>query len=155
MGVFSTLKSLFKTSKKPVLKKASKSATPRKAAVAAKAKTPKAAAKAKTPKKSPAKPASAKKAPASAKPKAKPKKKAAPESTYLEYVEPSKSKFWMITLDGKTTTVAFGKIAHGAAGTEQAPKAHESAAKARAFYAKQIAAKEKQGFTSLGLVPER
>ena len=155
MGVFSTLKSLFKTSKKPVLKKASKSATPRKAAVAAKAKTPKAAAKAKTPKKSPAKPASAKKAPASAKPKAKPKKKAAPESTYLEYVEPSKSKFWMITLDGKTTTVTFGKIAHGAAGTEQAPKAHESAAKARAFYAKQIAAKEKQGFTSLGLVPER
>lgn len=152
MGVFSTLKSLFKTSKKPVLKKASKSATPRKAAVA---KTPKAAAKAKTPKKSPAKPASAKKAPASAKPKAKPKKKAAPESTYLEYVEPSKSKFWMITLDGKTTTVTFGKIAHGAAGTEQAPKAHESAAKARAFYAKQIAAKEKQGFTSLGLVPER
>ena len=154
MGVFSTLKSLFKTSKKPVLKKASKSATPRKAAVA---KTPKAAAKAKTPKKSPAKkPASAKKAPASAKPNAKkPKKKAAPESTYLEYVEPSKSKFWMITLDGKTTTVTFGKIAHGAAGTEQAPKAHESAAKARAFYAKQIAAKEKQGFTSLGLVPER
>ena len=154
MGVFSTLKSLFKTSKKPVLKKASKSATPRKAAVA---KTPKAAAKAKTPKKSPAakKSASAKKAPASAKPKAKPKKKAAPESTYLEYVEPSKSKFWMITLDGKTTTVTFGKIAHGAAGTEQAPKAHESAAKARAFYAKQIAAKEKQGFTSLGLVPER
>ena len=149
MGVFSTLKSLFKTSKKPVLKKASKSATPRKAAVATK--TPKAAAKAKTPKKSPAKPASAKKAPA-AKPK---KKKAAPESTYLEYVEPSKSKFWMITLDGKTTTVTFGKIAHGAAGTEQAPKAHESAAKARAFYAKQIAAKEKQGFTSLGLVPER
>ena len=148
MGVFSTLKSLFKTSKKPVLKKASKSATPRKAAVA---KTPKAAAKAKTPKKSPAKPASAKKAPASKKPK----KKAAPESTYLEYVEPSKSKFWMITLDGKTTTVTFGKIAHGAAGTEQAPKAHESAAKARAFYAKQIAAKEKQGFTSLGLVPER
>lgn len=155
MGVFSTLKSLFKTSKKPVLKKASKSATPRKAAVAA-TKTPKAVAKAKTPKKSPAaKPASAKKAPASAKPKAKPKKKAAPESTYLEYVEPSKSKFWMITLDGKTTTVTFGKIAHGAAGTEQAPKAHESAAKARAFYAKQIAAKEKQGFTSLGLVPER
>ena len=155
MGVFSTLKSLFKTSKKPVLKKASKSATPRKAAVAAK--TPKGpAAKAKTPKKSPAaKPASAKKAPASAKPKAKPKKKAAPESTYLEYVEPSKSKFWMITLDGKTTSVTFGKIAHGAAGTEQAPKAHESAAKARAFYAKQIAAKEKQGFTSLGLVPER
>ena len=101
MGVFSTLKSLFKTSKKPVLKKASKSATPRKAAVA---KTPKAAAKAKTPKKSPAKPASAKKAPASKKPK----KKAAPESTYLEYVEPSKSKFWMITLDGKTTTVTFG-----------------------------------------------
>jgi predicted DNA-binding WGR domain protein len=61
----------------------------------------------------------------------------------------------MITLDGKTTTVTFGKIAHGAAGTEQAPKAHESAAKARAFYDKQIAAKEKQGFTSLGLVPER
>ena len=45
MGVFSTLKSLFKTSKKPVLKKASKSATPRKAAVAAKPKTPKAARK--------------------------------------------------------------------------------------------------------------
>ena len=61
----------------------------------------------------------------------------------------------MITADGKTTSVTFGKIAHGAAGTEQAPKAHESAAKARAFYAKQIAAKEKQGFTSLGLVPER
>ena len=147
MGILSKITALFSSSAKsravktkPVVAKPKKAATPKK-------KTP---AKKSTPKKSAKKPTPAKKTPA-AKKKA---KKAKKETTYLELVQGTQSKYWMISVEGKTTTVGFGRIAHGAKGTEQPPKVHETASAARQFYARQIANKEKKGFTSLGLVPE-
>ena len=148
MGILSKITALFSSSAKsravktkPVVAKPKKAATPKKK------KTP---AKKSTPKKSAKKPTPAKKTPA-AKKKA---KKAKKETTYLELVQGTQSKYWMISVEGKTTTVGFGRIAHGAKGTEQPPKVHETAAAARQFYARQISNKEKKGFTSLGLVPE-
>ena len=139
MGILSKITALFSSSSKsravktkPVVAKPKKAATPKK--------TP---AKKSTPKKS------AKKTPAKKK-----AKKAKKETTYLELVQGTQSKYWMISVEGKTTTVGFGRIAHGAKGTEQPPKVHETAAAARQFYARQISNKEKKGFTSLGLVPE-
>ena len=125
MGILSKITALFSSS--------SKSRAVKTKPVVAKPK------KAATPKKTPAK----KKA-----------KKAKKETTYLELVQGTQSKYWMISVEGKTTTVGFGRIAHGAKGTEQPPKVHETAAAARQFYGRQISNKEKKGFTSLGLVPE-
>ena len=140
MGILSKITALFSSSAKsravktkPVVAKPKKAATPKK-------KTP---AKKSTPKKSAKKPTPAKKTPA-AKKKA---KKAKKETTYLELVQGTQSKYWMISVEGKTTTVGFGRIAHGAKGTEQPPKVHETAAAARQFYARQISNKEKKGFS--------
>ena len=148
MGILSKLTALFSSSSKsravktkPVVAKPKKAATPKKTQ-----------AKKSTPKKST--PAT-KATPAKKTPAAKKKvKKAKKETTYLELVQGTQGKYWMITLEAKTTTVGFGRIAHGAKGTEQPPKVHETAAAARQFYARQISNKEKKGFTSLGLVPE-
>ena len=151
MGILSKITALFSSSSKsravktkPVVAKPKKAATPKKTP-AKKSATPKkkTPAKKSTPKKS------AKKTPAKKK-----AKKAKKETTYLELVQGTQSKYWMISVKGKTTTVGFGRIAHGAKGTEQPPKVHETAAAARQFYGRQISNKEKKGFTSLGLVPE-
>ena len=63
--------------------------------------------------------------------------------TYLEFVEGNSAKFWEITVAGTQTETRFGKI--GAKG-QTSSKTHASAAKAKAFYNSQIAAKQKKGY---------
>ena len=62
------------------------------------------------------------------------------EKVYLELSDSKSSKFWEIVLSGADTTVRFGKI--GASG-QSSTKSHGTAAKARTFFDKQIAAKKK------------
>lgn len=146
------------SAKAPVKKKTVSKATPTKAKKVVKvAKKP--AAKAKTPTKAaaPAKKPSAKKpakrvlAPHGGKPlssakRSKSTKASAFQSTYLELVSGTSSKYWkIIFLDATTTQVFNGRIG-AAKGQAQDPKEHATEAAANTHYAKLVKSKLNKGY---------
>jgi uncharacterized protein (TIGR02996 family) len=83
--------------------------------------------------------------PAGGAPKSAAKPKAAAKSAgqYFEFKDGSSSKFWEITLDGKSHAVRFGKI--GADG-QTSTKSFKSPGEARADHDKLVAEKTKKGY---------
>ena len=65
-------------------------------------------------------------------------------TTRLECIEGSSSKFWEISVDTNTTTVVFGKIGDAGRSTT---KVHKDKAAALKFKEKQVATKVKGGYT--------